>query len=362
MVVTRCGRPPRGRACAVRTFPFLLLPFFPLLIDRGGVWVGGGCSNARWHLASPILQSCVCCVLFERVKGKRSVGRSYRIVGVASGCNSSCFEKSRGFSIHPILDLTLIVSRSPMELRFFMLLPLVVFASASPCCAFVSSMQSRKKVFSSVQSQKKVFCYGDSLTAGTSPPLAPELFPYGPHLESELRRLVPYASPIVRWSGYPGWCATTMADPSTLDGSSGLRTFLRTISAKTGSPASLSVILAGTNDLAYESDSRPIVDAILALHRASHGEGVPTAAVGIPPSMWQRQSSDAANLAATVNKSLEGWCSSSEAKGMATFVECPIDISSVGNKLWSSDGLHFSPAGFKALGEGLAPSIAKIIQ
>lgn len=250
------------------------------------------------------------------------------------------------------------LSRSP--LRFFML-PLVVFASASPCCAFVSSMQSRKKVFSSVQSQKKVFCYGDSLTAGTSPPL-PELFPYGPYLESELRRLVPDASPIVRWSGYPGWCATTMADPSTLDGSSGLRTFLRTISAKTGSPASLSVILAGTNDLAYESDSRPIVDAILALHRASHGEGVPTAAVGIPPSMWQRQSSDAANLAATVNKSLEGWCSSSEAGGMATFVECPIDISSVGDELWSSDGLHFSPAGFKALGEGLAPSIAKIIQ
>lgn len=47
---------------------------------------------------------------------------------------------------------------------------------------------------------------------------------------------------------------------------------------------------------------------------------------------------------------------------MATFVECPIDVASVGNELWSSDGLHFSPAGFKALGEGLAPSIAKIIQ
>ena len=329
--------------------------------------IGAGCGSVvvvRMPGGTWLLRSCLCCVLFE---GKRSVGRSL----VASGCNSSCFEESRGVTI-PVsrrssssgdfrsIRSSISLSRSP-ELRFFMLLPLVVFASASPCCAFVSFMQLRKKVFSSMQSQKKVFCYGDSLTAGTSPPL-PELFPYGPHLESELRRLMPDASPIVRWSGYPGWCATTMADPSTLDGSSGLRTFLRTISAKTGSPASLSVILAGTNDLAYESDFRPIVDAILALHRASHGEGVPTAAVGIPPSMWQRQSSDAANLAATVNKSLEGWCSSSEAGGMATFVECPIDISSVGNKLWSSDGLHFSPAGFKALGEGLAPSIAKIIQ
>ena len=334
--------------------------YLPLLIaallpppHRSGRGVG------RWWLfecpVAPGFSDLACVVFCSRGKGRSLV---------ASGCNSSCFEKSRGFSIHPIPILDRSHSRDiAMELRFFtrMLLPLVVFASASPCCAFVSSMQSRKKVFSSVQSQKKVFCYGDSLTAGTSPPL-PELFPYGPYLESELRRLVPDASPIVRWSGYPGWCATTMADPSTLDGSSGLRTFLRTISAKTGSPASLSVILAGTNDLAYESDSRPIVDAILALHRASHGEGVPTAAVGIPPSMWQRQSSDAANLAATVNKSLEGWCSSSEAGGMATFVECPIDISSVGNKLWSSDGLHFSPAGFKALGEGLAPSIAKIIQ
>jgi len=26
------------------------------------------------------------------------------------------------------------------------------------------------------------------------------------------------------------------------------------------------------------------------------------------------------------------------------------------------DGLHFSPAGFKAMGEGLAPSIAKILK
>jgi len=210
--------------------------------------------------------------------------------------------------------------------------------------------------------QKKVFCYGDSLTAGTSPPFH-ELFPYGPHLESELKRLVPSdVSPIVRWSGYPGWCATTMADPSTLDGPSGLRTFLRNISAKTGSPASLCIILAGTNDLAYETDSQPIVDAILTLHRASHGEEVPTVAVAIPPSVWQRQNSDAANMAAEVNARLEGWCSSSEAGGMAKFIECPIDVSTVGNKLWCSDGLHFSPAGFKALGEGLAPSIAKFLQ
>jgi len=210
--------------------------------------------------------------------------------------------------------------------------------------------------------QKKVFCYGDSLTAGTSPPL-PELFPYGPHLESELKKLVPDASPIVRWSGYPGWTADAMADPSTLEGPSGLRTFLRTINAKTGSSASLCVILAGTNDLAYERRVQPIVDAILTLHTTCHEEGVPTVAVGIPPSAWQRQSSDAADTAAAVNAALEEWCGlSNEARGMATFVACPISAASVGNELWSGDGLHFSPAGFKAMGEGLAPSIAKILK
>lgn len=150
------------------------------------------------------------------------------------------------------------------------------------CCFVTRSDNNSIRKMSSLSMQKKVFCYGDSLTAGTSPPL-PELHPYGPHLESELKRLVPNLSPVVRWSGYPGWTATAMADQSTLDGPSGLRTFLRNIDAKTGSPASLCIILAGTNDLAYELDAQPVVDAILTLHKACHGEGVPTAAVGIPP-------------------------------------------------------------------------------
>ena len=249
-----------------------------------------------------------------------------------------------------------------------LLFHILMFTRAS-CCFVTRSDNSRiiRKI-SSLRSrtplsmQKKVFCYGDSLTAGTSPPL-PELHPYGPHLERELKRLVPDLSPVVRWSGYPGWTATAMADQSTLDGPSGLRTFLRNIDVKTGSPASLCIILAGTNDLAYEVDAQPIVDAILTLHRACHGEGVPTVAVGIPPSAWQRQSSDAANMAATVNTKLEEWCtSSSETQGMATYVGCPISALSVGNELWCSDGLHFSPDGFRTLGEGLAPSIAKLLE
>lgn len=267
-------------------------------------------------------------------------------------------------------------SRGNSALCIPLLFHILMFTRAATSYCFVPHSTARRrqnssairKISSSIRrtplsmQQKKVFCYGDSLTAGTSPPLA-ELHPYGPHLESELKRLVPDLSPVVRWSGYPGWTATAMAEGSTLDGPSGLRTFLRNIDAKTGSPASLCVILAGTNDLTYEVEAQPILDAIVSLHRACHGEGVRTAAVGIPPSAWQRQSSDAANMAATINDQLEEWCeSSSEARGMATYIACPISASSVGNELWCSDGLHFSPAGFKALGEGLAPSIAKILE
>ena len=206
--------------------------------------------------------------------------------------------------------------------------------------------------------QHKIFCYGDSLTAGTT--TSPELSPYGPHLELSLKELMSDSgsSAMVRWSGYPGWTASAMADPTTLDGPSGLRTVLRNINARTGSAASLCIILAGTNDLAYAVDALPIVNDIQVLHRASHDEGVPTVAVGIPPSAWQRSNADAANLAATVNTLLREWC---DATPMATFVPCPIHMSTVGNELWSSDGLHLSKVGYQALGKGLAPSIANVV-
>lgn len=228
-----------------------------------------------------------------------------------------------------------------------------IIASESP-----ARIRSASTQLSMSDKQHKLFCYGDSLTAGTT--LGPELHPYGPHLERTLKELMSdsESSAIVRWSGYPGWTASAMADPTTLDGSTGLRTFLRNINAKTGSAASLCIILAGTNDLAYAVESQPIVNDILVLHGASHDEGVPTVAVGIPPSAWQRSNADAANLAAAVNTSLREWC---DATPMATFVPCPIDMSTVGNELWSSDGLHFSKAGYQALGEGLAPSIANVI-
>ena len=150
-----------------------------------------------------------------------------------------------------------------------------------------------------------------------------------------------------------------------LDGPEGLRTLLRSVQSRTGSPADLCIILAGTNDLAYETEAAPIVDALEALHGASHGEGVPTVAMGIPPSAWQRSDPHAGALASEVNASLQRWCQATSGRGEANrrsiFLSCPIDPSTLGGALWSPDGLHLSPDGFRELGEGLAPSLAQIL-
>lgn len=60
---------------AVRTFPFLLLPFFPLLIDRGGAvagaGLGGGCSRGA-PVGTWLLSLAVCVVpacMMMRVEG-----------------------------------------------------------------------------------------------------------------------------------------------------------------------------------------------------------------------------------------------------------------------------------------------------
>lgn len=220
------------------------------------------------------------------------------------------------------------------------------------------------------QQQLKILCYGDSLTAGTSPP-RDELYPYGLHLEQSLRKQIsatstnamPLSPLMVRWLGLPGWTATSMVE--SIDAPNGLRSLLRSVRNKTGSVPTLCIILAGTNDLAYQVEARPIVAALEGLHQSCHEEGVATVAVAIPPSAWQAKNTDAAKLASDVNQGLKRFCEQ-QPNSMATFALNPIemfDTASRGNgpTLWSPDGLHFSPDGFQALGEGLAQDVMKAL-
>eukprot|EP00591_Stephanopyxis_turris_P014292 CAMPEP_0195542704 /NCGR_PEP_ID=MMETSP0794_2-20130614/51739_1 /TAXON_ID=515487 /ORGANISM="Stephanopyxis turris, Strain CCMP 815" /LENGTH=244 /DNA_ID=CAMNT_0040676841 /DNA_START=180 /DNA_END=914 /DNA_ORIENTATION=+ len=220
--------------------------------------------------------------------------------------------------------------------------------------------------------QVRIFCYGDSLTAGTSPPLD-NTFPYGVHLESSLvhhfgtsggnEETLPNITPVVRWKGLPGWTASTMVEYAD-DESFGLRASLRRVQNPS---VSLAIILAGTNDLGYEISSsggggaKKVCHSVIGLHKIAHEEGVSTMAVSIPPSGWQSASTEGKKIAMDANEMLRSWCT--ENKDKVTFVEFPFGWNGGGDNddLWSYDGLHFSPEGYRALGEGLAPFVSDIV-
>jgi lysophospholipase L1-like esterase len=190
----------------------------------------------------------------------------------------------------------------------------------------------------------RVFCYGDSLTAGTSPPSFQE-FPYAPHLELILKQqLNPGVS--VQHRGLPGWTSNDLLHSDAPE------------AIKGASPVKVAIILAGTNDLGQTPDPTPIIENIIGLHRLFYAAGVRhTVAIGIPSSGYQSVVAEAAQKAQTVNDALARFC---ESEPKATYVPFPFGFGQ-GDDKWSSDGLHFSPKGYQILGESLAPVVQKLL-
>ncbi|KAL7494140.1 hypothetical protein ACHAWT_002874 [Skeletonema menzelii] len=210
---------------------------------------------------------------------------------------------------------------------------------------------------------KRIFCYGDSLTAGTAPPLY-DLFPYGQSLESELGDDV-----VVRWKGLPGWTAGSMVEYLD-DNNVGLRAAVNGID---NPPISLVIILAGTNDIGFLTSSMTTgsapdvteaVKPIVTMHKAcldiTKGEHkIRTLAVGIPGSAWQQLNASASKLAADMNSSIQEFAQSYP-DGLASYTDFPFPYEK--NDLWCSDGLHLSPKGYTRLGRDLAPIVEKILE
>jgi lysophospholipase L1-like esterase len=197
--------------------------------------------------------------------------------------------------------------------------------------------------------QHRVLCYGDSLTAGTtSSDYVP--YPYAPHLEAALQR---EDNVVVRHVGLPGWATSSMLDQ--VDGPAGLRTAIQAISMPS---LSLVVILAGTNDQGYgDASVDEITDNLLKLHRIAWETGVPrTLAVGIPPSGYQTADREARQVVNEVNDRLR---ETSEGCTMA-YAPFPFPYEEDGEN-WDEDGLHFTPIGYQALGESLAPVVRRIL-
>ena len=213
---------------------------------------------------------------------------------------------------------------------------------------------------------KRIFCYGDSLTAGTAPPVN-DLYPYGQSLERELGDGV-----VVRWRGLPGWTAQTM-DEYLDDGNVGLRAAVNGID---NPPISLVIILAGTNDIGFLTSSMattgaaPDIDAavkpILNLHKACidivKGEHkIRTLAVGIPGSAWQQMNASASKLADDMNSSIREFAQSyPDPDRLVSYTDFPFPYEK--NDLWCADGLHLSPEGYNRLGRDLAPILGQILE
>ncbi|KAJ1460793.1 SGNH hydrolase-type esterase domain-containing protein [Pelagophyceae sp. CCMP2097] len=131
---------------------------------------------------------------------------------------------------------------------------------------------------------------------------------------------------------------------------------LRTLLLK-NEPA-LAVILAGTNDVGHHvhAGAEPIFQALCGLHGVAHLLGVPTVAVGIPPSGYQAAVPAAAAVAADANGKLRAWC---EARpDTCAYVDHPVSPFTRGGAYWSPDTLHLSPEGYRHVGRELADVVA----
>ena len=225
---------------------------------------------------------------------------------------------------------------------------------------------------------KRIFCYGDSLSAGTSPPYD-QLFPYGPHLEKELNENLYKSnnkSVVVRWRGLPGWTSSAMVEYIN-DTNFGLQPVLDGISNPS---LSLVIILAGTNDIGGLTSSMTsntdnnvdvslAVEPIIKLHQeclncidtdtnTGSNQNIHTLAIGIPSSAWQIMNPTAARLCNDMNIALQNFAKEHEER--VTYVDFPFDYEQ-GGVNWSGDGLHFSPEGYETLGRSLAPYVKKIL-
>lgn len=226
----------------------------------------------------------------------------------------------------------------------------------------------------------KIFCFGDSLTAGTSPPSFQE-HPYSSHLESKLNSITSVEEEqqknkyLVRHFGLPGWTATQLSSPE-----GNLQSTLERINTSTNTYPRLVIILAGTNDLAYCTNSDEcddIFNSIKSIHDICHERNIDTVALSIPTSGYQSQSgNNASSFAKLINNKIESWATERRTVNASTdannqnigpiqplvhYIPFPITEYDAASGFWSPDGLHFSPEGYSFIGESLAPIVKHIL-
>lgn len=196
--------------------------------------------------------------------------------------------------------------------------------------------------------KRRILCYGDSLTVGFSAN-GTQFEPYGRAMSESLAAAGVSCEILV--CGLSGRKAREMAasqggslvDIVGLHGK-GLARILDEDGA-----FDLVIIMAGTNDMGVPGCHPQIFEDLKQLHSTCHARGVPTAALMPPPAPGhgQARENERRSLLSLLQK----------IRSMPGVLGCidPAELVPPSNSaLWEKDGLHFSPAGSRVLGERLA--------
>lgn len=271
---------------------------------------------------------------------------------------------------HKYTTRVYLLAHSTLVLQYFIHRTQLTTVAAFSTSSSPNNINSGTDVVS--KKKNKIFCFGDSLTQGTSPPSFQE-YPYSKHLEYTLNSIAinnddqQTEQYMVRHYGKPGWTAKQLASSE-----GNLSPLLDRIQSSTNEYPSIVIILAGTNDLAYcssENQCHDIFQSITKIHEICHKKNIDTIALSIPSSAWQSSYKNAAFYSKSINEKIETWAM--ETKTLATttekkcpiahFVEFPIVAYVRSSGYWATDGLHFSPEGYSFIGKSLAPLVKNVM-
>lgn len=203
----------------------------------------------------------------------------------------------------------------------------------------------------------RILCYGDSLTAGFCCH-GSRFIPYATTLKSKLINAMNSDIEVDHY-GFSGWTAQEMLSSShegevqDFTGSKGPG-LARALQNK---QYSLLILMAGTNDIGSGTKADAVFKHIKDLIQFAEKSNTRVLNIGIPDTKHQGPGW-LSSRRQTVNTMLARHAE--DQKKWLTFMPCPVTLSSP--EYFDPDGLHFSPAGYEALGQGLAQDVCKILQ
>jgi len=208
-------------------------------------------------------------------------------------------------------------------------------------------------------SQRRIFCFGDSLTAGYSPPYSTKN---------------PFCVDVERILQQSEGCECLVQslhflenNLSSILSSNTFHNVLNKVTEVERMP--LLIIWMGMKQFETVLDSDDIAESVINIHKAAHQKGIKTLVLGFPPILRDKKSNFSNQLTNDVNEKLKDWIdsekksyASSKNLSMIHYAPFPLEIEELQRKeYYASDGYHFTPEGYKYIGEYLASIVQNIL-